>query len=171
MDFREAEFQTLSGPATDCDCFDSFCILTTGFSAWNLSSKRYLHWHAHYIATANWRIYLETKWIRKTCYFQTVELLRLKSGNISDPFLHSWISYSYIYTLLSLKYFETVYMNTYGITYVGGDWQSRSLHVKRIHKASYGRIIFLCIWISHFLYLSTPWVFRRSLLDKCSSFC
>lgn len=50
-------------------------------------------------------------------------------------------------------------MHTYGKAYVRGDWQSRSLHVKRIHKASNGRIIFLLMCVTFF--------FICRVIDSC----
>lgn len=65
-----------------------------------------------------------------------------------------------LYILLFLKYFETVCTNAYGITYVRGDWQSRSLHTKLIHSVSYDVIIFLCMCVCHNFFIC-------SLIDGC----
>lgn len=87
------------------------------------------------------------KWIREMCHWHTVQLLSSKA----EMFHISSYSHGFpivtLYILLFLKYFETVCTNAYGITYVRGDWQSRSLHLKIIHSVSYDVIIFTCMCV------------------------
>lgn len=100
------------------------------------------------------------KWIRKMCHLHTVQLLSSKA----EMFHISSYSHGFpivtLYILLFLKYFETVCTNAYGITYVRGDWQSRSLHTKLIHSVSYDVIIFLCMCVCHNFFIC-------SLIDGC----
>lgn len=100
------------------------------------------------------------KWIRKRCHLHTVRLLSSKA----EMFYISSYSHGFpivtLYRLLFLKYFETACTNAYGVTYVRGDWQSRSLYMKIIHSVSYDVIIFLCMCVRHIFFIC-------SLIDGC----